>query len=866
MKYFLKNTKGAVTVFITLLLIPAILVSGTAVDLARIHTARSIVQDANQLAANSVLTQYNTLLHDLYGLFGVVEDDPILGELLNEYVKVAVFGDESADNSLGALKLFYGSSINTDDPLFVNGKTLRSSDVLRRQIEEYMKFRGPVIIVKEFLDAVDGNTIKEDTEVINDKMAVESRISDLYDKYKELYDAIAEADKCILAIGGISGGSFASVSSGLVNIREQFTHLKNCYSSWEREEDEDDKDDYEAHYNAILDNIEILIVGGKTGQNWRDGGWSKTGPNPVQGLNVTIENAKRQADAFKQNFDAVVRIAREIDAMHDEISRMVDELERKLNDGECGEEMKAALTERSGNPPMSLIECYREILKWDNIASMATVYKNGGYSYIDNEVKPMLDGVMYRNKNSSGLGNLTRAELASISSNPAFRLSGSVSAASSWAARFADFPADSVTYGMPPGFLKFAEHPGENKAFFEALKDMVGRRKVDTVKLFDGQEDSEEGGDGERKQRNVIDAVLNIVQSAYEGLTNNPIGAKYISDADTPEPEKLNLLEVVRKIPEVLSSKVTSTISDPLKSLADAGDYFLILTYCTSMFSNYTTTRPDSVGKTRDDLSEVNFPDSIAGVPISPEVNYFFQSEWEYLYEGNQDAGKNLSAITTLLFLVRFVSNYIVVFSVSEISTIVSAIRGAFSWAPPLGIILGELARAAFVAAESLIDVGVLRSGHKLPLIKNSGDWVCSPSGLIRAVANLASDALSGEDESKDEKGLSYSNYMLFFFIAKAFFREDATYELVERTGNLIEWNMINYINGVNADEEKMTGALTADDRFRLEKLHTDFIITTSVHMRMLFLSMIFAQNFADGRGLAMPATKAVVVSDYRGY
>ena len=65
MKRFFHNCKGAVTVMVTLLLIPAILVSGTGVDLARIYAARSVVQDANQLAANSVLASYEALLHDL---------------------------------------------------------------------------------------------------------------------------------------------------------------------------------------------------------------------------------------------------------------------------------------------------------------------------------------------------------------------------------------------------------------------------------------------------------------------------------------------------------------------------------------------------------------------------------------------------------------------------------------------------------------------------------------------------------------------------------------------------------------------------------------------------------------------------------
>ena len=147
MRGVFRNTRGAVTVFVTLLLIPAVLVSGTAVDLARIHTARSIVQDANQLAANSVLTQYNALLKDLYGVFGIAEDDPVLGQLLNDYIAVSIFGDSDQDRSLGTLQLFYGSNIRPADPHFADGKNLRNEDVLRRQIEEYMKFRGPVVIV-----------------------------------------------------------------------------------------------------------------------------------------------------------------------------------------------------------------------------------------------------------------------------------------------------------------------------------------------------------------------------------------------------------------------------------------------------------------------------------------------------------------------------------------------------------------------------------------------------------------------------------------------------------------------------------------------------------------------------------------------
>ena len=169
--------------FVTLLLIPAVLVSGTAVDLARLHSARSILHDANQLASNTILTQYNTMLYDIYGLFAIAEDDPVLWRLLNDYINITVFGEEHQDRSLGTLQIFYGSNLILDNIEFAEGKNLRNIDVLKRQIEDYMKLRGPVIIVNEFLEMLDNNTIKNDSDVLKNKLAIESAIAEMYEKY-----------------------------------------------------------------------------------------------------------------------------------------------------------------------------------------------------------------------------------------------------------------------------------------------------------------------------------------------------------------------------------------------------------------------------------------------------------------------------------------------------------------------------------------------------------------------------------------------------------------------------------------------------------------------------------------------------------
>ncbi|MDR2599903.1 MAG: DUF5702 domain-containing protein [Oscillospiraceae bacterium] len=863
MRDLLKNTKGAVTVFVTLLLIPAILISGTAVDLARIHTARSIIQDANQLAANATLTQYNALLYDLYALFAIAEDDPIFEKLLDEYISVSVFGENNQDKSVGTLQLFYGSNITLEDIEFQESKNLRNEDVLRRQIEEYMKLRAPVIIVKDLLELLGSNTFKEDSGVIADKLEIEETIAEIFSLYSKLYDAINTADECNQVGTGIAGYTVGTVSNNLVSIREQFISLEATYRAWENAETSMLKDDYAARYRAILVNIKSQTQGGPVGRNWQNGRWANSGN--WQGLSKTIENAIGNADTFKPRFDNVVTIARQIDGKKSELKQKINALESRLDKGGVNDELKSALTEPTGSDNKSIIDRYKDILKWENTGNMAKTYKDNGYDYIDNIVKPYLDSVIYRNRNNTSAASLTRTELANLSGDARFALSESAWVSQSFASQLTSYTQDSITYKMPPGFKKFRECSEEHNMFFEELQQLATQKNTIPVKLFDEQ-GNKSGNNSEASQRNLIDDLLNLTDTAYNGMTNNPLGAKYINTNISTGTNNKDINNITKVIPEASLNPVSDIISDVSGSIAKAGDYLLLLTYCTSVFSNYTTAKPDSIGKTLDDIHEISFPKSITGIPISPKVNYFFQSEWEYLYNGSESASSNLSTISGLIYIVRLICNYITVFSVSEVTMIVNSIRAAFAWNPPLGLILGELARGAFVAAESAVDVAMLRTGKKVPLIKSgkNGEWICSPSGIAKALANLATDSIS--DNSPNDKGLSYSNYMMLFFITKALTTSDAGVELVNRTANLIEWNITNYRNNLYSDEEKMTEALAADDMFKMENMRTDFAVTTTVNMRMLFLSMGFAQNFSNSRGIGMPRTMPISVTDYRGY
>jgi hypothetical protein len=116
---------------------------------------------------------------------------------------------------------------------------------------------------------------------------------------------------------------------------------------------------------------------------------------------------------------------------------------------------------------------------------------------------------------------------------------------------------------------------------------------------------------------------------------------------------------------------------------------------------------------------------------------------------------------------------------------------------------------------------------------------------------------------------------MLVFFIVRSALHKDSIGTLTDRTGNLIEWNVINYKNKACADNiggdgnvntdaavSAMSAAFGDDNCFRLAKRHTDFDLTTTIDLRLLFLTMpMFTRQ-----GSPFSGTLQITATDMRGY
>ena len=847
MKKFLRDCKGAVTVFVTLLIIPSVLVSGTAVDVARIYNARSAVQNANELALNGALASYDGMLHDLYGLYGFSKTDPRLAKMISDYLLHTIYGKGSSGGGMGTFRSFIAPDYSVNASMEYKND-LGETAMLRQQMLEYMKFRGPYILLTQFLGGASSNpTLQVDDAIAKQKKELDDDLGEIFALYSDLYSCIARVDKCPDGDGNLKW-RIDKINELFEKIKESMGKLDKLNKDW-RSASETFKPGIEANY---YDNV------GK-----------------INDYATEIQKLTDEADSALLNYSMdlllIEQIAWKIDSKRESLKTQLDNLEARLNSGECSEELRYAIMEKTDDQGKTTMQRYKEVLTWE-VSPLADSYKEKSFVYLE-QVHSILEAMKYRDRSGHFMETLTLSQLKHLAFVAGFSIDDTAHMASIFAEEEYDVrwflplknpydPDHSVTT-----FIKFRDCSPDHQRFYDDLKSMASGSNSTVVNMKDGGTSS--SGNAEQDMR---DQINDIEHMTFDD-SGTSSGAHYINDPERPTFK--TDFDVT-----ALANNVIKLFTDPGGTLKTMGDYALVLTYDLSNFSCYTTCKPGNQP----------YKTSIAGEEISPLTRYFYQSEWEYLLNGEQDADKNLAVVTGIIAAVRGILNLIASYTagIVGIEWVVNALRAAL----PLfgiGFILGEIARWAMAAAETAMDVYRLRLGYKVALYKNNSTWICAPPPNGCFIPPHTIPGNSGDDEGTT---FTYENYMLTFLIGKALVRkgegglsgiDTATDDLVRRTGDLIEWSMNNRrcnreYGSAWRDEAGMRNGMTLtgiiDDnrrlsdepRFRLSDSVVNVGITTTVDMRMLFLSLGMAQDYARQRGVTLPGVVPITVTDYRGY
>ena len=255
-----KRIKGSVTILLVLILLPMMTFSAVIVDLARINMAKQMMSSAGDLAMNSALANYDTILKDVYGLFAMAQEkstdelaEDIKQYFVNTLVQYNVVDEEIAGdyvtNLMGDFNSWIatgGNEINGTDFLTLEditvnveqvvGSGLNNSGILRKQIVEYMKYRAPLDFGLSFLDSLKSfQKVSEQTEVVEKKVIAQESTQDVAKACANLMELIREYDELVESINGgekAVKGKDKSDDGVIVPLKDYDTQLDKYRTQW----------------------------------------------------------------------------------------------------------------------------------------------------------------------------------------------------------------------------------------------------------------------------------------------------------------------------------------------------------------------------------------------------------------------------------------------------------------------------------------------------------------------------------------------------------------------------------------------------------------------------------------------------------
>lgn len=145
------------------------------------------------------------------------------------------------------------------------------------------------------------------------------------------------------------------------------------------------------------------------------------------------------------------------------------------------------------------------------------------------------------------------------------------------------------------------------------------------------------------------------------------------------------------------------------------------------------------------------------------DSNHFFRNEVEYILSGKYSDRENLESAGRAVKALRTGPNLAHIYSDSAKLAAVTAAAEAVT-PGPLGSLTALGIATAWATAESANDFKLLKSGHRVPAVKDSLSWATDLDGVISGVLQAEE---TGAIMPEKESGLSYDEYMRILLTIK---------------------------------------------------------------------------------------------------
>lgn len=840
MRLFLKRSKGSMTVMVALIMVPTIFFTSFLVDLARIKLYSNQAVMVADNYGQTVMTYYDNLMKELYGLFAVTQNEKALKQLevLQGYMTSSFYpnaqqidwehlaetrhyiGDKMGKSGEYSGFMPYRDAELTIDYKPVDNANLGNPKIMSSQIGDFMKFRIVQCIgddgskILEALETV--KNTKKNAEAIEKRQEISDAAGEVFDKCKTFYDALKE---------------FKEFPQYLQNIDQKTTNFKSTYHTIL------DSEDYKAYievYKLYTSDKTGFVVGKEAAdevdeyeeakKNWKEGDPPLSEPsdetkekaqkyktwadkpnatatklkgkynNALNSVSSAADSGNLRLDNFSVKITELTQKAKDVRDSFEKIEDIKRELDGILADPDVNASIKQGIK----NDLHRLEEIERNIGAYQNLCFFIDGRNSGVVGAYKTQLQEFIEGAKDYNSEDSARNifltdyadsDMTNYENEKILNKAYLDLS-----------QYTDFMNESAYEAAYVSLEKcFAE--GENDS---AEKKAKNKKDEANKKLKENQEKLSED-----ESTDAWDVP------AQFGYGSNGTGSGFKLDSMMKDAANMFSLEGAEQEGEKLLLK------------------FYTVEYDFGMFSSRVT--PEK----KNESGQPEIKESLTGYEISKRINYLYGAELEYLMNGSNSSKENLNAARNKILGFRAVMNFAATYQITEINEAITYISEAAAAVNPLlGLVVNGALRLAVAGIETYADWDELKKGNEVYVMKTKWDNLTLKDEIAGLIGGDRQEVEGMPESEPSEFKMDYEDYVMVMMVFLT--SMDA---ITQRTTNLVELN-VNHVDqhkGV-AEQFVESDSLT----IKMDKAVTAVNASCAVHMDFLVMPDNFAQSAAS--------------------
>lgn len=847
---FCRKHDGAISVFLTLILVPTLMFAGLIVDGTRIYGSKNIISGAGTLAMNGALANYDGDLNDAYGLIAMSKTPEELEANLQDYFEASLNANglttEDFNKALIQLKLMEESFMASA----VEGSQIYETAVMKQEILEYMKYRAPVTLVtRGILDKVNQfQNVEKEKAAIDSQIKFESELEDLQEDFDKLLEEVDRQKEVYIQIK-----PSAQISELMQETKDNYEKMCLLGIAYDRlincpEAIEGETLGLLKSYNDTAEGCAEGVQGFESLLKMQmiDNGME----NPqslLEGLDPDAEEY-REIQKELSDYDSNGEMwAEQVLAIQEEYEQLSENTKRELSvtygHSLEGYTSAVAAQEKLDKLREKLDKCSELYQEWgENVEALPSdsSYKEPMKEEYGKEIYKTLfsgtqtDEFSERLENNRNYYEKVRTQLEALcfAGNKAVETEGqaaitpvarSVSGQVTTQAELSGKAKEIFQRNWEGGYQ--LEIDGMEKMQLEDLEFVKYLRELSKSK--EDEDNSGEETESVKKWNEELETTLeeyktlllsddiekiNILEAGQQDLPSLWLEAKEKQGAGEDAALSGNMSDKSsrKKISNSASDAMNtnnaslSVIASMGERLMDAAENVCITEYVIGMFSYYTVNRDNKGGVIGDPLSLSN---------VSLKDNAVYRAEVEYILWGSEDSRDNITKTKALIFAVQFVSNAIFAFTDRTLVTDAGNISLLF----PVGPLAKTAIKAALLSVVAIIettnDLNQLVKGEEVPFVKQKGSW--ETWIIIRG----------GNGQQSGKSAMRYEDYLWIMVFINTFTNQRG---ILARTADCIELNQTDKKNNSEGS---------------LKEKYTMVMLQADVKTETFFLRRIATQN-----------------------